>query len=1138
MTVFSLRHFDEDTVFERAALETVRRGHTYHRAGRVVNVSVKRDDLAVLGVDGKTGHYVVTISVNQSTDTLDHTCTCPHAGGGAFCKHMVAATLELEEYVQAMADEFGEDDLDDDDDVIAFNVETFDSGRPVTGTPPRKDARLKLIDGSARTDQPARTAPDWRQKLTSALTDMSHLVPGAKPRPYVAAIVLDRGRTDIHRYGSWNYGSEPYALVPYVISATSWKRIPGDKPTSPRDINAYLETEPGWLQFADRMYQQGNPAGCLNLDPHTAGVLNLIVSALPLYVSRTANLSSLLSLLARSDIPVFLGDIRSHQVACRLRIESDPVVLAADVRTAESAFTVHLGTTRDGVFRELPAAIETIAENPTWILDGKDILRVENERALSIARAFPLTVPAAEIDEFRGNHFGAIAQMVPIHGDVVHWRDLQVAPVPRLYLQDDGARSLRAELRFAYGEFSTADIKATFTVGIANMPDSWDLVRVHRQPESEERILKLLAEPAHGLKRVDAAARPGTYQLRARTHPLDFLLNAVPRLAQAGFEIYGAEDLKVGRVNRATANVRVSITSGLDWFDLETVVEFGDQQVSLQDVRKALKRGEHYVKLADGSVGRIPEEWLAKYRHLLDLAEESGPGLRLRDFHLPLLDQLLQEDAALRLPADLTRRRERLRDFEGIRPQPLSAAFTGELRPYQKHGYDWLHFLGECGFGGILADDMGLGKTVQVLAYLQARHEQPVVTAATLLVVPRSLITNWQLESRKFTPGLRFLDHTGSARAKDVAAFDGCDIVLTTYGTMLRDIEVLRGYTFSHIVLDESQAIKNPLAKGAKATRLLHGDQRLVMTGTPVENSTFELWSQFAFLNPGMLGGMEYFRREFANPIEANRDEQAAATLRRLVRPFIMRRTKEQVAPELPPRTERIVYTEMGTAQKKLYALTRERYRAELMGLIDGGAMNDARFRILEGLLRLRQIAIHPALMDRTYKGEAPKFEALLEILETLHSEGHKALIFSQFVETLKLVRTELDRLGMRYTYLDGKTRDRQATVDEFQNNDAIPVFLISLKAGGVGLNLTAADYVIHLDPWWNPAVEMQASDRAHRIGQDKPVFVYKIIARGTVEEKILELQERKRALVRSVIATEEGFLKSLTKEDVSMLFE
>jgi non-specific serine/threonine protein kinase len=282
---------------------------------------------------------------------------------------------------------------------------------------------------------------------------------------------------------------------------------------------------------------------------------------------------------------------------------------------------------------------------------------------------------------------------------------------------------------------------------------------------------------------------------------------------------------------------------------------------------------------------------------------------------------------------------------------------------------------------------------------------------------------------------------------------------------------------------------------------------------------------------------MDYFKREFATPIESGGDEEAAKLLRRLIYPFILRRTKEQVAPELPPRTERIVYTDMDSAQKKIYTQTRERYRAELLGLIESEGMNDARFKILEGLLRLRQIAIHPALVDKKYKGEAPKFEVLFETLETLQAENHKALIFSQFVETLKLVRRELDARKIKYVYLDGQTPNRQSRVDLFQNDPSFPFFLISLKAGGVGLNLTAAEYVIHLDPWWNPAVEMQASDRAHRIGQDKPVFVYKIIARDTVEEKILQQQEKKRALVKSIIATESSFFKSLTKDDVKALF-
>jgi non-specific serine/threonine protein kinase len=405
-------------------------------------------------------------------------------------------------------------------------------------------------------------------------------------------------------------------------------------------------------------------------------------------------------------------------------------------------------------------------------------------------------------------------------------------------------------------------------------------------------------------------------------------------------------------------------------------------------------------------------------------------------------------------------------------------------------------------------------------------------------VLPRSLIFNWEREAAKFTPDLRILVYADQTRGKDTAGFDQYDLVLTTYGVMLRDIELLRQYPFHYAVLDESQAIKNPLAQTAKAARLLRADHRLVLTGTPVENSTLELWSQFAFLNPGLLGNLEYFREEFGTAIEKKQDEETAQFLRKMVYPFILRRTKDQVAPELPPRTERLVYSEMEPGQRKLYNKTRDYYRALLMGLIEQEGMNDARMKILEGLLRLRQISNHPRLVETGYKGESGKFELLMETLETLQSEGHKALVFSQFVQMLTIVREEMERRQIPYTYLDGQTKDRQSRVDTFQNDPEIPFFLISLKAGGVGLNLTAADYVIHIDPWWNPAVEMQATDRTHRIGQDKPVFVYKLISKDTVEEKILQLQDRKRNLVNQLISTEASFFKSLTADDVRTLFE
>jgi non-specific serine/threonine protein kinase len=354
---------------------------------------------------------------------------------------------------------------------------------------------------------------------------------------------------------------------------------------------------------------------------------------------------------------------------------------------------------------------------------------------------------------------------------------------------------------------------------------------------------------------------------------------------------------------------------------------------------------------------------------------------------------------------------------------------------------------------------------------------------------------------------------------------------------MLRDIHFLHGYHFYYAILDESQAIKNPLSQTARATHLLQAKHKLVLTGTPIENSTAELWSQFNFLNPGLLGNLQYFKTEFGLPIEKRSDEQATLALRRLVYPFILRRTKEQVAPELPPRTERILYSDMEPPQRKLYNRTRDYYRGLLLGMLDQQGLNKNRMKILEGLLRLRQIANHPALVEESFHGNSGKFELLFDTLETLHAEGHKALVFSQFVQMLTLVRKELDARKLTYTYLDGQTIARQEQVDRFQNSPQIPFFLISLKAGGLGLNLTAADYVIHIDPWWNPAAEMQASDRTHRIGQDKPVFIFKLIARDSVEEKILLLQERKKQLVDQIITTESAFFKTLTAEDIQALF-
>lgn len=1110
---------------------SIQRGRAYYKEDRAWNVELVNARKAVILVEGDSGEYTVEIEVGKKTGELLFECDCPYADEGNFCKHMVAAVLKLKDYLDEEK-EFGDYEEEDEDD---------EAGRVVKRSVPPPPSPIR----------------NWEKRLGETLA----LAPRRSTSPnlmrYAALVLLTRSQMGYYGYGSNARANYYYSLEPLIVKANDWQPLASDWKKSPQEINELLESDKKWIKVSDRMFQQVNPAGCLNIDPNSASFLNALSDNMR-YGIGTSNMPAFLSMLSKLEIPVFLGSHYPDKIERRVHILPDPVDIKIDLGQDEHKLTLRTGYERNGQFIHIQKHIETISLNPVWIMMDEIVAQLRNTNALSILPSFPIEIPNAQVEIFREQYFARIAELLPIKSDIVQWQDVHTEPIPRLYLHDSNKdKILRADLRFGYGEHELSVIKTDEPYTVETVPDSWDLIRIHRNHQREQDVIQLLTDSAYRLKRADSRLPKGTYELRARAHPYDFLMHSIPRLTQAGFEIYGEENLKAGQINRATPTMRVHIASGIDWFDLKTFIEYGDQQVSLRDARKALKRGENYIKLNDGSIGQIPAEWLEKYKHLWGLAEETDEGFRLSDVHLPLLDSLLEEDATLQPPPDLIQRREHLRHFERIQPHPLPTGFTGELRPYQQHGFDWLHFLREYKFGGILADDMGLGKTVQVLTYLQSLQEQAQVKkeavteqsaalsgksiskgrSAALLIVPKSLIANWQRESEKFTPTLRFLEYMGNFRNKDTSAFNGFDVILTTYGTMLRDIELLRTYNFDHIILDESQAIKNPLAKSAKAARLLKGDHRIVMTGTPVENNTFELWSQFAFLNPGLLGSMDYFKREFANPIESGGDEESAALLRKLVYPFILRRTKEQVAPELPPRTERVVYTDMIPAQKKIYAQTRERYRAELLGLIESEGIQDARFKILEGLLRLRQIAIHPALVDKKYKGEAPKFEVLLETLETLQAENHKALIFSQFVETLKLVKKELDARKMKYVYLDGQTSNRQARVDQFQNDPAYRFFLISLKAGGVGLNLTAADYVIHLDPWWNPAVEMQASDRTHRIGQDKPVFIYKIIARDTVEEKILQLQEKKRALVKNIITTEAGFFKSLTNDDVDKLF-
>jgi superfamily II DNA or RNA helicase len=600
-----------------------------------------------------------------------------------------------------------------------------------------------------------------------------------------------------------------------------------------------------------------------------------------------------------------------------------------------------------------------------------------------------------------------------------------------------------------------------------------------------------------------------------------------------------------GKLYRQPGTINIEVTSGIDWFELHGAADFGGHSVKLPTLLAALRRGENTVRLDDGTFGIVPEQWLAKYGLLADMGTAIDDHIRFKHTQIGVLDALMASQPEARCDEVFQQARKRMRDFEGVKPADAPETFVGTLRPYQREGLGWMQFLRDFHFGGCLADDMGLGKTVQVLALLESRRRTRNGDGAStipadgkgpsLVVAPRSLIFNWKEEAAKFAPDLRVLDHTGVARVKSADLIDQHDLILTTYGTLRNDAAFLKDIEFEYVVLDEAQAIKNSNSESAKATRLLRGRHRLALSGTPVQNHLGELWSLFEFLNPGMLGTARAFQSATGGARVV--EEQSRQLLSRALRPFILRRTKQQVAKDLPLRVEQTIYCELDDEQRNLYVELKEHYRQSLMSRIATEGIRKAKIQILEALLRLRQAACHPGLIDKskTSIGSA-KLDSLLAQISEVLEEEHKVLVFSQFTSFLSIVRQRLDKDKVRYEYLDGRTRDRAGVVEKFQTDPNCKLFLISLKAGGLGLNLTAAEYVFLLDPWWNPAVEAQAIDRAHRIGQTRQVFAYRLIARDTVEEKVLQLQQSKKDLADAIIGADNSLIGKLGREDLELL--
>ncbi len=600
----------------------------------------------------------------------------------------------------------------------------------------------------------------------------------------------------------------------------------------------------------------------------------------------------------------------------------------------------------------------------------------------------------------------------------------------------------------------------------------------------------------------------------------------------------------------------LKVTQSNDWFDVHATVRFGEFSIPFVRFRKNILNGIREFKLPNGEIAILPKEWFARYHDLFTFGKTEDSNLRLRNHHFTLIRGIDAEPD----PGVKTKLLEL--SNQKMEPQQLPGDLQANLRLYQKDGFDWLYYLYSNTLGGCLADDMGLGKTLQALTLLlklkrpetnapffQNNHNgqlslfadngpKETVQPASLIVLPVSLVHNWEKEIQKFAPALKAFVYKGIRRDKNIAEIlYNYDIILTTYGTVRNDAEILSGHHFFYLILDESQYIKNAESKTYQTITGLRSQHRLVLTGTPIENSLSDLWSQMNFLNRGLLGGLSFFKHNFITPIEHNRDPEKSAKLHSLIRPFILRRTKEQVARDLPPLTEEAFTIEMTKEQNDLYEAEKSAVRNLLLSGLGEEANGKSGFMVLQALMRLRQIAIHPKLLDAESKIESGKFNEILSMLNILVNENHKILVFSSFVKHLNLLEREFHKEKWNYSILTGQSVNRKSIIEEFQNDPDKNIFLISLKAGGVGLNLTAADYIFIIDPWWNPAAEMQAISRAHRIGQDKKVFVYRFISENTVEEKIQKLQEKKSAIADEFINSNDPF-RGLTSKEILNLFE
>jgi superfamily II DNA or RNA helicase len=1104
----------EQLAFDSFTYGSQGKGRDLFNRGNVYAFKSVIDSFGEFQVRG-TYLYSVRIGYFPESDSAAFQCTCPHFADGFFCKHIWASILESDQ-LNIFPGLKGRNAIEvkrgggADDERKIINTAAGDIRPQLThGHGGQVNMALTKLEQKNKKN----FVPNWRLSLKKAEKRVASQQVGIHPdsnRPQTNAKVahfvinlsasIETSRLSVHFFLQEHLKNGALGVIKQA--ELSHKLIPLFLDETDRSIlwNLLGKSETKTQYYSH--YERGVASASIPLE-HAEEILEQISKTGRFHFLKNSDYYSYSDRNERPELGPY--SYSSQTWALKLLIEraGKSFILTGRLTDGSQSRQIAeiIGRVGKFIFFNDLMVPSTVESSLAWL----DLFK-KNEK---------VGIPEREIDAFLEYFYSGASNVALELPEEIKFKEItSIGPTVRMTISTvDESQLLEALIDFNYsGQFIASDSPSPILVQVEQRQI------IHRDLIAEAAVMAQF-KSINPFIDVNGGAFPETEML-----PL------IEGALGLGWEVIAHK-----KNVRRPKDFQLNISSGIDWFDLNANFNFDGYTEFLPRLISAIKSGQRFIQLGDGTYGMLPVEWLKKFGPIASMGRATDSGIRLNKLQALFLNASLDDNEKFKADRKFKALKTIIDDFKDCAPISPGESFNGRLRQYQKEGLSWLSTIAKHEIGGILADDMGLGKTIQVLALLLQAKEKTSKKATrypTLIVAPKSLIFNWQKEAEKFTPSLKVLNFTGPKRHENSAAFEGHDVILTTYQTLRIDIEELQKKKFDFFILDEAHFIKNPEAQASMACRLITATKKISLSGTPVENSLTDLFSILAVVTPGL------FNDEQAQRWSRTNDPEEVQILSRALRPFILRRTKEQVLKDLPSRTEQVLYCELSPNERRRYSELKAYYWSQLSGKLKEKGLARSKIEILEALLRLRQAACHQGLLDDKLKGSSSaKFELLFDQLDTIIEDGHKVLIFSQFTSLLGLLSQQLQDKGIRFEYLDGKTTDRAERVEKFQSDPAIKVFLLSLKAGGVGLNLTAADYVFVLDPWWNPQAEAQAIDRTHRIGQTKKVFAYKIIAKDTVEEKILEMQNAKKELAKVIVSHEKGVLKNLKMEDLQALF-